>query len=109
MMKKKGHSGLLLKAILGLLVLPFWLVVGLVWIVIRLARFLDNLGRLRFALQDKVRCPAGHSNPVEGTYECGHCHGRYRGTAWLCPLCGSPASYISCNQCGLSIRSPFSS
>lgn len=105
-MKTKTKSRPLLKLVWHVLTAPFWTVIGIVYLLVRLVRFIDGVGTMAAVMRPEVLCPAGHANPTEGVFECGHCGGRYRGSVWLCPLCQSPAKHFPCNQCGLSIRPP---
>jgi hypothetical protein len=58
--------------------------------------------------RDKIKCRhCSRIIPLTGTYECPHCHFKYKGFyfGW-CPSCYSRATYIDC-ECGLSRKRPF--
>lgn len=73
-----------------------------------LIKLCKGLLALRHAFAKEVRCPSGHhTNSAYGVFVCGHCHGRYEGWIWVCPLCHSATSHIHCDHCGLSIKNPY--
>jgi len=56
---------------------------------------------------ESARCPRGHRNVLVGVWECRSCGSVFEGWAFRpCPVCGESAHYVSCERCGLSIKSP---
>lgn len=86
---------------------PFFVVRGLFALVRGVARGRRTVGALRAGLAPTIHCPNGHSNPVTGRWECASCKGVYIGWVGRCSVCGAGASWFSCENCGVSIRTPW--
>lgn len=107
MNKKPNYTRLFFKVFLWLLLLPVHVVAGVIWLVFQFGKLFANMQRLHLATRKTINCRAGHSNPTTGFFECGKCSGRYQGSVWSCPLCGSLTRHFNCCHCGLSIESGF--
>ncbi len=102
----RSHRLILWLGLLALYAATAWIggLVALVVVVIASAFFVL---RLRRALAPTIRCPAGHTVPTYGRFECSVCRAQTMGSAWRCDWCGARFGHISCPTCGLSCGSPL--
>lgn len=92
------------KVLLGVVIAPFALIGAVVRGGVGIIRWLR---RLVAGARITIVCPVGHPNRLEGRWSCG-CGASYLGHAFgPCPICGLPAGFVSCERCGLAIRSPW--
>jgi hypothetical protein len=96
----------LLKLCVRLLAVPLLAAYG-AWTLVaagyRLARRGSGAARL---LGRSLPCPnpnCGAQNLLDGRWRCRSCGAEYLGFVVECPLCGSGASFISCERCRVSI------
>lgn len=79
--------------------------VGLVVLVIALARVVVLFARLRRALRPSVPCPwCGRDVPQYGEVHCSECRMRGRGWVWRCGACATWFGHTRCPHCDLSVR-----
>lgn len=99
---------LVARAALVFLAIPVVALVGCGWLLFRLAANLRLVGNLRLLANDRLCCPAGHHVPIYGKWRCPTCHGVWQGPGHRCPCCGSPMSYLVCQEpgCGLATKLP---
>ena len=95
------------KALLWLLCSPFLAVYGLVLALRALVRLVRGARGFRLALAKELRCPNGHVNQTVGRFSCGVCHAEYHGWVGRCGVCGAPAGWFPCAECGVGIRLPW--
>lgn len=101
--KKRSRAATIALAVLEA---PAWIAYGVFTIIAAPARVARWIVRLRRATSDRLTCPAGHPNRVDGRWEC-RCGYVYVGHAFApCANCGSVAGWFPCECCGLGVRSP---
>ena len=99
---------LIKKAFFALVVSPFFFVYGLLVMVRLLLGASRSVSKLRAGMRDSVRCPHGHENRTVGRWRCGGCGGAYLGWVGACTVCRAGADWISCAECGVAVRLPWS-
>lgn len=95
---------MLTKLLVGLVALPWTILVGVVRLLLALIQI---PWRWHQRSANTLSCPSGHRNAVLGRWTCA-CGAAYLGHAFgKCPVCRMPAGWMRCEQCGLAIRSPW--
>jgi len=82
-------------------------IVGLVLLVVLLARLALYSVRLSRALSPRLGCPAGHTVETHGRFRCAVCSAETLGSAWRCAWCGARHGFIACETCGEAVGNPL--
>ena len=63
---------------------------------------------LRATFASHLRCPRGHLSSLHGVWECRTCGALFAGWAFqYCRVCGQSCGYVTCEHCGLAVKSPL--